>query len=149
MYFEAVEPYATGDILDAVENFITGRAPGVNPSFAPPAPAVASECRRVMNMRLDSERRRRAPALPPPDIAPEEKERVGAKFKEWAASMKSETIAADAERDAASKARGEREVRWLRDRGDLVELPGVSVPVSQSLLKQYQVGDDDGDRDVA
>lgn len=151
VYFEAVEPYQTGDIERAVENFITGNAPGVNPAFAPPAPQVASECRRVMNLRLDHERRSR-PVLPPPPeepISDEERERGKAAFARLKADLDAKLEPVHSERATASKERGERETRWLRDRGDLVDVPGTSVPVSRSLMRQYSVGDDDGDRDVA
>lgn len=63
VYFEAVMPYQTIDIINAVENFLTGSAPGNNPAFAPPAPAIGAECRRVMNLRLESESRIKRPAL--------------------------------------------------------------------------------------
>lgn len=149
VYFEAVEPYQTDDILKAVENFLNGNVPGANAAFAPPAPHVGAECRRVMNLRLNHERLMR-PALPPPtdrEIPADERERVKAKFQAWKASIPQTDE--ETERAAASKARGEREVRWLRDRGDLVELRGSSVPISQTLLRQFEVGDSDGDRDVA
>lgn len=153
VYFEAVEPYRTEDIEAAVRNFVTGTVPGANPAFAPPAPQVAAECRRVMNLRLDSERRIRRPALPPPDIErpPEARERVKALMQSALDELAGADLTpADAERTKRAKERAEAETRWLRDRGDLVEVRGVSHPVSSSLLQQYySVGDEDGDRDVA
>lgn len=78
VYFDAVALYAEEDVEVAVDNFLTGSAPGHNPSFAPPAPLVGAEVRRVMNLRLDHEARIRKPALPPPDIekTPGSRERV-------------------------------------------------------------------------
>jgi len=67
VYFDAVALYDEQDVESAVDAFLSGTAPGVNPAFAPPAPAVGAECRRQMNLRLDRERDTR-PALPPPDI---------------------------------------------------------------------------------
>lgn len=81
-YYDAVAPYATQDIEAAVRNFLAGTAPGHNPAWAPPAPLVGAETRRVMNLRLDSEARDRLarPRLPPPDIehTPASKARVAA-----------------------------------------------------------------------
>lgn len=149
VYFEAVAPYELQDVMQAIENFITGNVPGCNAAFAPPAPHVAAECRRVMNLRLNHEKLTRKPLPPPADreIPDDERERVKAKF----AKLKASLPVSDEETDkaAASKARSEREIRWLRDRGELVELPGSSVPISTTLLRQFEVGDSDGDRDVA
>jgi hypothetical protein len=77
VYFDAVVLYDERDVEAAVDAFLSGTAPGVNPSFAPPAPAVGAECRRQLNLRLDRERDRR-PKLPPPDIerTPESQARV-------------------------------------------------------------------------
>lgn len=81
-YFDAIEPYDTQDILAAVKSFLTGAAPGHNPAYAPSAPMVGAEARRVMNLRLDSERRMKAlrPSLPAPTIehSPAERARVAA-----------------------------------------------------------------------
>lgn len=82
VYFEAVAPYEEQDVEAAVDAFLSGSAPGVNPNFAPPAPAVGGETRRQMNLRLDKENRERRlrPALPPPDIehTPESRARMKA-----------------------------------------------------------------------
>lgn len=141
VYFEAVEPYATGDILDAVANFITGRAPGVNPSFAPPAPAVASECRRVMNMRLDSERRSRPVlSLPEPVIDEAERERVGAGLKSLIADMTA-NLSPEEEKAAAAN-RGQ----WAKVNQRFS--PDQSEEAIAARLG-FTVGDIEGDRDVA
>jgi hypothetical protein len=80
VYFEALELYDIRDIEAACRSILTGSAPGINPSFIPPAPAVAAECRRQCNLRCESEARDRAfrPKLPPPDIVrtPESQARV-------------------------------------------------------------------------
>jgi hypothetical protein len=70
VYFDAVALYQEQDVEAAVDAFLSGSAPGVNPNFAPPAPAVGGETRRQMNLRVDRENRERAsrPKLPPPDI---------------------------------------------------------------------------------
>lgn len=100
-YFEAVKPYELRDIDAAVTNFLNGSVPGVNASFAPPAPAVGAEVRRVMNLRLDSEQRRYAPrgSLPAPTIerTPDSMERVKAMMQQAVAGLTSEAPADDAE----------------------------------------------------
>lgn len=99
-YFDAVELYETIDIVAAVKNFLSGSAPGMNPAFAPSAPMVGAETRRVMNLRLDAEHRSRVP-LPPPTVshAPDELARMSAKAEEaiarLTASMRTEDAAAD------------------------------------------------------
>jgi len=148
VYFEAVEPYETGDIERAVENFLTGNAPGHNAAFAPPAPFVAAECRRVMNLRLNHERLTRKPLPPPadPEITPEERERGKSILAKLAKSIP--VTDEEIERARASKERGEKELHWLKGRGDLVEVRGTSVPVSQSLLRQFEVGDPEGEAET-
>jgi len=91
VYFDAVAMYPEDDVEAAVDALLAGSAPGVNPNFAPPAPVVASECRRQMNLRLrrlELERMAR-PQLPPPDIekTPEARERAKAKVAEFLASL--------------------------------------------------------------
>jgi hypothetical protein len=73
-YIFAVDDYPAADVEAAVEALIKGTAPGVNPSFLPPPPAVGAECRRQLNLRLDREQRERnfRPKLPPPDIERDE-----------------------------------------------------------------------------
>ena len=70
VYFEAVAPYGVADIEAGSRSLLSGSAPGVNPNFLPPAPVVAAECRRQMNLRLDRENREKKlrPALPPPSV---------------------------------------------------------------------------------
>lgn len=102
VYLEAVAPYDVRDIEAAVSSFLTGAAPGVNPSFLPPAPAVGSEVRRMMNLRLDSERREqlRAPALPPPEIehTPESRAKVKALVDSAVANLQAASLDDPAER---------------------------------------------------
>lgn len=91
VYFEAVQPYDTADIETAVSNFLTGAAPGHNPSFAPSAPLLGAETRRVMNIRLESEAlvRRFHPQLPPAPIqhTPESRARIAAMTAELLANL--------------------------------------------------------------
>lgn len=79
-YIFAVDDYPAADVEAAVEALIKGSAPGVNPSFLPPPPAVGAECRRQLNLRLDREARDKLsrPALPKPDVerTPESQARV-------------------------------------------------------------------------
>ena len=79
VYLEAISQYETQDIEVAVSNFLAGSAPGHNPAFAPPAPQLAAEVRRVMNLRAErSALLKRVNALPPPQIehSPESRERI-------------------------------------------------------------------------
>jgi hypothetical protein len=81
-YLLAVEDYHADDVWRAVDTLIKGTAPGVNPSFRPKPSEVGAECRRQMNLRLDSEYRDKMarPKLAPPDIerTPESQARVRA-----------------------------------------------------------------------
>lgn len=99
VYFEALADYDTRDIEAAVAAFLSGTAPGVNPNFAPPAPAVASEVRRQMHLRLDAEARVRKPALPPPEIVrtPEAQARVKAMVDDLLRDLAEASLADDAE----------------------------------------------------
>jgi hypothetical protein len=137
VYFEAVAPFETADIEAAVSNFLNGSAPGVNPNFAPPAPAVASEVRRCMNQRLDSEHRRRPPALPAPDVVrtPESMARVAAATKRAVENLASAMLTVDA---ADAKRRQKFQGR-VHERFD----PQTEREVAERL--GYTVGDPDAD----
>jgi hypothetical protein len=104
-----------------------------------------------MNLRLDSERRAR-PLLPPPadePITSEARARGMAILNRLKADLALKAEPEDTDLAKRSKERGEAELRWLKQRGDLVELPGLSVPVSATLMSKFEVGDPDGERDVA
>jgi hypothetical protein len=81
-YLLAVEDYDFSDVEAGIITLIKGTAPGVNPNFLPPPPAVGAECRRQMNMRLEHARLIRKPQLPPPMVehSDEERERVKARL---------------------------------------------------------------------
>lgn len=139
VYFEAVQPYATEDIEAAVTNFLTGSAPGHNPSFAPSAPLLGAEARRVMNLRVESEARERRyhPQLPAPDIehTPESRARVAAMTANLLANLKPQKM------DAAS----DKEY-WAGTHEMFAPDP------SEAALRRrlgYSAGDPDGDREVA
>lgn len=112
VYFDAVALYAEEDVEAAVEAVLTGTATGINPNFAPPAPAFAGECRRQMNMRLrraELERIAR-PRLPAPDIekTDEQRQRARAKMQEAIDNLSASEALASAEALDASKARWEK-----------------------------------------
>jgi len=141
-YFDAVEPYETQDVLVAVKNFLSGSAPGHNPAFAPSAPLVGAESRRVMNQRLDSEARQRKRALPAPDIVhtPEERARVSAMVEDLkrrtAEQMRTEDAAADLRmRDLSARTNA----RFFPDQD----------PMAMKRRLGFAAGDPEGDRDVA
>lgn len=141
VYFDAVALYHEVDVEAAVESFLSGSAPGVNNfNFAPPAPLFASECRRLMNLRLEQEARRRKPALPPPDIVktPESRERVRQKAQAVIAQL------AELSRTDDAKKAHERK-RW-QDRQDARFMPPQD---EKSLRERLHIGDPDGERDVA
>lgn len=140
-YFEAVEPYETQDILAAVRNFLSGAAPGVNPAFAPSAPMVGAETRRVMNLRLDAEHRSRIP-LPPPMIehTPEERQRMAAMADAAIARLTQSLRTEDAE---AERRRAEG---WARTNARFQ--PDMSPDTVKRRLG-FSVGDPDGDADAA
>jgi len=112
VYFDAVAIYLEDDVEAAVEAVLTGSAAGMNPNFAPPAPAFAGECRRQMNMRLRRAELARLghPRLPPPDIekTDEQRQRARAKMEAAIDSLSSGTALESAESLAASKARWEK-----------------------------------------
>jgi len=142
VYFDAVAPYEIVDIEQAVANFLSGSAPGVNPSFQPPAPAVGSECRRCMNLRLDSEHRMKPPALPPPDIekSPESRARVKAKVAELIGKFSEQHRTEDA---ATAKRAAD-----LQKRVDERFSPDPSPAATLQRLG-FEAGDRDGHEDAA
>jgi len=148
-YLLAVEDYAADDVEAAITTLIKGAAPGVNPNFLPPPATVGAECRRQLNLRLDSQHRAQLarPALPRPDVehSPESRARI----KAMVDAVASKASLPDAIRDKSSKARGEADTRWLLNRGDLVEHPGNPYPVSRTLLRQFEVGDPEAEADAA
>ena len=143
----SVDDFAPIDVEAAVDTLIKGSAPGVNPNFLPPPATVGAECRRHLNLRLDHDARIRRPALPKPDVehSPESRARVAA----MVAKLANKLATPEPARAEASKARGEADTRWLLNRGDLVEHPGNPYPVSRTLLRQFEVGDPEGETDAA
>jgi hypothetical protein len=112
VYFDAVAFYSEDDVEAAVEAILTGTAAGMNPNFAPPAPAFAGECRRQMNMRLRRAEQERLghPRLPPPDIekTDEQRARARALMQQTVDNLSAGTALESAEALAASKARWEK-----------------------------------------
>ena len=97
VYFEALVDYETRDIEAGIQNMLSGKVDGFNPSFLPPAPLVAKAIRAAMHQRLDTERRTR-PALPPPerkDPTPEQKERVRVLMEDFTRRYTSERSEAE------------------------------------------------------
>lgn len=147
-YLLAVDDYTAADVEAAVNTFIKGSAPGVNPSFLPPPPAVGAECRRQMNLRLDAEARERLarPKLPKPDYqrSPDEEARVKDGFDALIANLSSKVRTEDAEATARNKA--------VLDRTNQRFAPDMSdEAVHQRLGRRlsYSVGDRDGQEDAA
>jgi hypothetical protein len=141
VYFEAVEQYELRDIEAAVSSFLSGSAPGHNPSFIPPAPVVAAEVRRQLNLRLDHAARIAKPKLPPPDVVktPESRARVKARVDELVANL-----AAEHRTDDAAKAKAEQ---WAKTNQRFY--PSMDADDMRQRLMPYRAGDEDGDRDVA
>lgn len=138
VYFEAVGIYETEDIEAAVNNFLNGSAPGHNAAYAPSAPQVAAESRRVMNLRLESLHRAKPPALPPPDIkrTPDSMARVAELTKQAVANLTSVMLTEDAETDRRRKAFQSR----VFDRFD--------PPQTEAEMRRrlgFTVGDPDGE----
>jgi hypothetical protein len=67
VYFEALVDYETRDIEWGIQNMLSGRVDGFNPSFLPPAPLVAKSVRDAMLKRLETERLDRLQLPPPAD----------------------------------------------------------------------------------
>lgn len=144
VYFEAVAPYELRDIETAIGNFITGSAPGNNAAFVPPAPAVGAECRRVMNLRVDSEARSRVykPALPPPDhvVSPEARARAKALVAKAVAHL---TGVEEAERIPGREA-----LTDLMHRVD-ASMGADMSPEAMAHRLGYSVGNEDGEGEAA
>jgi hypothetical protein len=125
----------------AAQRFLSGSVPGQHMTFPPTAAQFATEARDHWYKALEAEREKQARLAPPkpkePEISPEERARVKAKFDALVASMAHEKMT-----DQAASAK-------LRDRGDLIETPGYSYPVSRTLAKQLGIGDPEGDADVS
>lgn len=131
-YLLAIEDYPADDVERGVDQLVKGTAPGINPSFRPKPSEVGAECRRQMNLRLDSEAREaaRRPKLPPPDVerTPESQARV--------------------------KELVERTVRGLRtpDSDDPVARHRRQLAKANACFDQergYSVGDPEGHEDAA
>lgn len=107
-YLLAVDDYVADDVTAAVDSFIKGIAPGVNPNFLPTAASVGAECRRQLNLRLDRENRIKAtqPKLIPPDIekSPEERARMKAKLDEFLAKSAAQMRVVGDEADEKARA---------------------------------------------
>lgn len=141
VYFEAVSSYSVVDIEHAVDNFLAGSAPGHNPAYPPAAPLVGAECRRVMNLRLDSEHRAR-PALPVPmvELSPEERARMAALAERTVAALRTPDRAAEVEEE------NRRRQGWERTHSRFQ--PDMSPGAVRQRLG-FVVGDPDGDADAA
>lgn len=145
VYFEAVSEYETQDIEAAVGNFLGGTAPGHNPAFAPPAPLVGAETRRVMNLRLDRANREKTlrPRLPPPDVKrdPASMARVAALMAQTVENLAAEKRTEDA---AADKRRSE-----MFAKTNARFAPDMSPEAVRARLNPnkpfYGVGNDDGE----
>lgn len=136
-YLLAVEDYAVGDVEAAVDELVKGTAPGVSPSFRPKPSETGAECRRQMNLRLESEARARRPALPPPDVvrSPESRARVAAMAQRAIEDIASTMLTPDAETSRRRQRFNERmQVRFdpKTEREALARLG-------------YSVGDPDGE----
>lgn len=143
-YLLAVDDYPFCDVEGAVDALIKGIAPGVNPSFRPKPSEVGAECRRRMNLRLDSEHRAKMarPALPPPDVerTPESRARVKAMVDKALGNLKSVTAdedAATAQRKAEMWAKTNARFDPSADEADMAARLG------------FTAGDPEGERDVA
>lgn len=144
VYFDAVALYLEDDVEAAVEAILTGTAAGMNPNYAPPAPAFAGECRRQMNMRLRREELARLghPRLPPPDIekTDEQRARARAKMQQAIDNLSSATALDSAEALDASKARWEKvNTRFAPDMSE--------DAIMERLIRKrgYWTGNDYGD----
>lgn len=145
-YLLAVEDYPEGDVEAAINSLIKGNAPGVNPNFLPPPAVVGGECRRLMNLRLESERRDklRQPALMAPDIdrSPEERARVKARIEAFVADQVTEANGPE-----TIKRRNEQ---WAKT--NAMFMPDMSdAAMSERLVRKtgYSVGDPEGQADAA
>lgn len=77
-YLEAVDDALACDVDQGVTMLLQGKMPGVHLAFAPTPPQLATATRWARDERLESARRARLPAPPPPPIthSPDSIERV-------------------------------------------------------------------------
>lgn len=138
-YILAVEDYPAEDVERAVDMLIKGTAPGVSPSYRPKPPEVGAECRRQMNLRLDSERRRARPRLHPPlaERTDESRAHVAAMMRQAVADL---TVAGEDDEEATRRRQATQS--RIFDRFD----PPQSEAEMLSRLR-YTTGDSDEDGD--
>jgi hypothetical protein len=114
VYLEICDGYSTNDIEFAVKRFLTGSVPGHNVSFAPTAPMMATELRRIddenrksvltISQAREQIAQRDAAERFNSSKTKESRERVAAMVAGAVKSMASATEVPDAERDARVKA---------------------------------------------
>jgi hypothetical protein len=104
-YAVAIDGHDLRDIDAAIRRLLRGEVAGHNPSFAPSAALLGKVVGQCMTDRLDSERRARKPALPPPAIerSPESIARVRA-LTEKAVRQLGRTMRTDDARKASARA---------------------------------------------
>jgi hypothetical protein len=137
----------------AAQRFLAGQVTGQHQTFAPTPAQLASEARVHWHKAIDEQRAEQARLAPPKpkewEISDEERARVAAKFDELRAQLAHNLETEDAVRSKRNRERAEQETRWLRNRGDLVDVPGSSYPVSRTLMRQFGIGDREGTEDAA
>ncbi len=146
----AVDDYPADDVEQAVTHLVKGIAPGVNPAYPLRPPQLGAECRRVMHLRLDSERRAKPyAALPPPAVSEAERDRVGAGLKQLASDLGETVRNAEAARAAKRREDYEADTRRRVGTGEFVEPAGATVPVSRTLIDNLGVILPGSEREVA
>lgn len=135
---------------------INGEYPGHDGRFAPTAPQLASAIRMARDKRLERERigRIHQPALPAPDVehSPESQAKVRAMMAEAVAKLGAGMRTDDAAVELAKRQAKEKLVKhdaFFAE--DYVATDGGVGRISKSLARiiGYEVGDEDGDREVA
>ena len=145
-YLLAVEDYPPGDVEAGVNSLIKGNAPAVNPNFLPPPAVVGGECRRMMNLRLESERRDnlRRPRLPAPDVvhSPEDLQRIQDKLEEFLAGA-----GTTKEDEATVKRRNEQ---WSKTNARFMpDMSDEAISARLGRERGFEVGDSEGAADAA
>lgn len=155
-YLEVAEDFHADDVLTSVDLYLKSQMPGFDGRYAPTPPMLAAGCRRAADIRarkayLDGLTR---PDLPAPAVerTPGAQQRVRALMGQAVASLSKSEPTDDAAAELAKRQAKQKLAKhdaFFAD--DFVATDGGVGRISKSLARiiGYEVGDEDGDREVA
>lgn len=155
-YFEAIDDFDAELVDEAVALYTTGNIPGFDGKFVPTPPMLAAGCRKAAEIRARKAylERLTQPALPAPEVERtlEAQQRVRALMGQAVAALSKSEPTDDAAVELAKRQAKEKLAKhdaFFAE--DFVATDGGVGRVSKSLARLigYEVGDEDGDREVA